>query len=289
MRLEQRWGVCAAVAALTAAGIVLGQAARQTDVQSFEVASVKRNNSGEQGGRLQAQPGGRFTAVNATVRQLILRAYAVQDYQIVGAPRWVSSDRFDIEAKAAGDVTPERLSAMLRSLLAERFKLVVHNDTRDLPIYALVPARKDGKLGPRIRQSKIDCDAVAEEAIARGGAPPPVAPGERPPCSIGFGGMGQMAARSKPISQLLPFFSQVTERPVVDRTGLKGSFDIDLTWTPDPSSALFAAAPPDAAPVDPNGPSIFTAVQEQLGLKLESQKAPLPALVIERIEAPTEN
>jgi len=284
MRLNRcRW-TCAIAAYLTAG--LFGQ----NGGQSFEVASVKRNNSGEQGGRTQIQPAGRFTAVNATVRQLILRAYEVQDFQIVGEPKWVNSDRFDIEARAEGEVTPARLPAMLKSLLAERFKLVVHNDTRDLPIYALVLARKDGRLGPKLRVSTVDCDAVAEEALStRNGAPPPVAPGERPPCSIGFGGMGQMAARSKPISQLLPFFSQVTQRTVTDRTGLKGSFDIDLTWTPDPSSPLLETAPPDAAPVDPNGPSIFTAVQEQLGLKLESAKAPLPALVIDRIEAPTAN
>jgi uncharacterized protein (TIGR03435 family) len=276
--------VCSGVLWLTAG--VFGQSAGK----SFDVASVKRNNSGEQGGRLQAQPGGRFTAVNATLRQLILRAYAVQDYQIVGEPKWVDSDQFDIEAKAAGDVTAGQLAAMLKSLLAERFKLAAHTETRDLPIYALVLARMDGKLGPKLRASKVDCDAVAEEALAtRGGAPPEAARGELPPCGIGFGGMGQMAARSKPISQLLPFFSQVTQRTVVDRTGLKGGFDADLTWTPDPSSPLLAAAPPDAAPADPNGPSIFTAVQEQLGLKLESQKAPLPALVIDRIEPPTAN
>lgn len=276
--------VCAAV--MAAATGVFGQAGGQ----SFEIASVRRNNSGEQGGRLQAQPGGRFTAVNATVRQFILRAYAVQDYQIVGEPKWVNSDRFDIEARASGDVTPARLSAMLKSLLAERFKLATHTETRELPIYALVLARKDGKLGPQLRASKVDCGAVAEESLAtRAGAPPEVAPGEAPPCSIGFGGMGQMAARSKPIAQLLPFFSQVTQHTVVDRTGLTGDFDADLTWTPDPSSLLLATAPPDAAPADPNGPSIFTAVQEQLGLKLESQKAPLPALVIDRIEPPTAN
>jgi uncharacterized protein (TIGR03435 family) len=281
MRLDQLRWACAAIAALLAAGL---------QGQSFEVASVKRNNSGGQGGRTQIQPSGRFTAVNATVRQLILRAYEVQDFQIVGEPKWVNSDHFDIEAQAAGEVTQARLLAMLKSLLVERFRLAAHNDTRDLPVYALVLARKDRKLGPQLRVSKVDCDAVAQQALSTGnGEPPPVAPGERPPCSIRFGGMGQMSARSKPIAQLLPFFSQVTQRTVVDRTGLTGGFDADLSWTPDPTSPLLGTAPPDAAPFDPNGPSIFTAVQEQLGLKLEPAKAPLPALVIDRIEAPTAN
>jgi uncharacterized protein (TIGR03435 family) len=276
--------VYVAVAALVPWALV-GQSGNREP--SFEVASIKRNTTGEPGGRIQIQPGGRFTTTNATVRQLVLRAYDVQDFQIVGGPSWIYSDRFDIAAKAAGDLTPERVSLMLRRLFVERFKLAVHTETRDLPIYALVLAKKDGGVGPKLRRSNIDCDAVAAEAAAQGGAPPPLRPGEPPPCSIGFGAFGQMAARGKPLSQLLTFFSQVTQRTVVDRTGLSGSFDIDLTWTPDPSFP----APPTAGtpPVDSNGPSMFTAVQEQLGLKLESEKAPLQALVIDRIELPSEN
>jgi uncharacterized protein (TIGR03435 family) len=254
---------------------------------AFEVASVKRNKSGEQGGRIVVQPGGRFNALNATIQQVILRAYGVQGFQIAGGPSWINSERFDIDAKAASDLTPDQFSTALKTLLGERFKLAVHTETRDLPIYALVLAKKDGKLGPQLRRSRVDCDAVAAAAAAQGGAPPPVAPGEWPPCSIGFSGAGQMGARSKPLSQLLTFFSQVTGRTVVDRTGLTGGFDIDLKWTPEPSS--LPLLPPGAPPADPNGPSIFTAIEEQLGLKLESQKAPLQALVIDGIELPTEN
>jgi uncharacterized protein (TIGR03435 family) len=255
---------------------------------TFEVASVKRNKSGEAGGRLQIQPGGRFNAVNATVRQIIVRAYGIQDSEIVGAPQWTNSERFDIAAKAERDLTPQEFSEMLKNLLRERFQLKVHNATQDQPIYALVIARKDGNLGPQLRRSNVDCDKIAEEAIAlRGGAPPEMPKGEHQPCSIGFSGAGRMFARSKPISQLLTFFSQVTQRPVENRTGLEGGFDVDLTWTSGAVSSV--AESPDAISADLGRPSIFTAVQEQLGLKLESVKAPLATLVIDSIERPMEN
>ena len=224
--------------------------------QSFEVASVKPNQSGDLGGRTELQPGGRLRAVNVTVRQLLLRAYGVQDFQIVGGPGWISSDRFDIEAKADSSATAGSMAAMLRNLLIERFKLTVHRETRDLPIYALVMARSDGRLGPKLA-SNVDCDAVAEEAVARGGAPPPVKAGEAPPCSIGFSGLGQMSVRSKPMADVVRVLSQLTEQVVVDGTGISGGVDFDLSWAPDLAA-------------DATEPSIFTAVQEQLGLKLES-------------------
>lgn len=133
-----------------------------------------------------------------------------------------------------------------------------HRNT-DLPVYALVLARKDKTLGPQIKPSKVDCDAIAEEAQSRGGVPPPMPRGEEPLCSIGFSGRGRMSSRSKPISDLLTFFSQTTQRMVIDRTGLKGGWDIDLTWTPD---AAVTPAFDDAAQTDSTGPSVFTAVQE---------------------------
>lgn len=248
---------------------------------------MKRNDSGQPGGRLEMQPGGRFEAVNATVRQLIVRAYQLQDSQIVGAPGWTNSERFDITARAGRDLTPEQFSAMLKNLLADRFQLSVHTEAEDQQTYALILARKDGKLGPNLRPSNVDCNKVAEEAMAlRGGAPPEVRSGEFPPCSIGMSGAGKMSARSKPLSQLLPFFTQVTGRPVEDRTGLRGPFDADLTWTQAPASA---SPTPEAADAGLGGPSIFTAVEEQLGLKLESVKAPLLTIVVDHIEMASEN
>jgi uncharacterized protein (TIGR03435 family) len=177
---------------------------------------------------------------------------------------------------------------MLQSLLAERFKLATHKDTRELPIYSLEVARSDGRLGPQLRPATVDCEAMIAAARARGGPPPaPPAPGERPICGIRIN-PGRLSGGGFPLSQFAATLSQFVQRIVVDRTGLSGNFDVDLTWTPDqlPQGGPPPGAPP-LPPADPNGPSIYTAVQEQLGLKLESAKGPVDVLVIDRAESPT--
>jgi len=260
---------------------------------TFEVASVKPNKSGDGRVMLGIQPGGRFTATNVALRMLIRTAYQLQDFQIVGGPGWIASDRFDIVAKAEGNLPPTApggppgpLQLMLRALLADRFSLVAHEDTRDLPTYALVHARGDKRLGPQLRRSEIDCAKMA--AVRRRGAPPftPPQPGERPSCGIRIGA-GQLSAGGIPLSQFATALAPFVQRVIVDRTGLSDNFDVDLSWTPD---QMPQGAPPQGAsplpPIDPNGPSIFTAVQEQLGLKLESERAPVTVLVIDRVQQP---
>jgi len=268
--------------------------APSADTPAFEVASVKPNKSGDGRVMIGMQPGGRFTATNVPLRMLIRNAYQLQDAQLVGGPDWIASDRFDIMAKAEGDPPPTPpgtagpIQLMLRTLLADRFKLVVHNETRELPIYALVLARSDGRLGPQLRPAAVDCAAMAA-ARGRGGPPPALPqPGERPTCGMRIG-PGQMAGGGFPLSQFATTLSQFVQRGVVDRTGLTGNFDLDLTWTPDFQGRGGPPPPgaPDLPPIDPNGPSIFTAVQEQLGLKLDSQKGPVDVLVIDRVEQPT--
>jgi hypothetical protein len=135
--------------------------------QAFEVASVKPNKSGDGRISIQMQPGGRFTATNFPLRELIRMAYGVQNSQLVGGPDWIGSERFDIVAKAESDPSPSPpggppgpMLMMVRNLLVERFKLAVHNETKDLPIYALVMARADGRLGPQLRASQVDCAAL---------------------------------------------------------------------------------------------------------------------------------
>jgi uncharacterized protein (TIGR03435 family) len=265
------------------------------------------------------QPGGRYTATNITLRMLINQAYQIQPFQLAGAPDWINADRFDIIAKAEGDIVPGPngpLPLMLRALLADRFKLAVHHETRELPIYALVKARSDGSLGPQLNPSTVDC------ATARGrGGPPPLGvgpggpggpgpggpggrgpggplfgPGGRPPCGQMIG-PANIAAGGASMAQLATLLSGRVNRIVVDRTGMTGNFDLDLNWTPDqmpqqPQQLSPGALPPGAPPlppIDPNGPSIFTAVQEQLGLKLESTKGPVDVVVIDRVEQPTED
>ena len=264
---------------------------------TFEVASVKPNKTGDPRVMLGMQPGGRMTATNVPLRLLIRNAYQLQDSQLVGGPSWVANDRFDIVAKAEGNLPPQMpgslgpMQYMMRNLLKERFKLVMHKETRELPVFSLVLARNDGRLGPQLKKSDVDCAALAA-ARGRAGAPPPMppAPGERLQCGMRIGG-GQLSGGGFPVAELARTLSQLTGRMVIDRTGLTGPYDIDLSWTPDPNQFGGPLGPPPPGftppPIDPNGPSIFTALQEQLGLKLDSDKGPMEVMVIDSVEPPT--
>ena len=263
----------------------------------FEVASVRLNTSGTNQVTMGIQPGGRFTAVNMPLALLIRSAYRLQESQLIGAPDWVSTERYDIIAKGEGEFGPPapggglgRQQLMLQSLLEERFKLKPRRETRQLPIYALVLARQNGKLGPALKPSAIDCQALAA-ARKQGAAPPdPPKAGERPQCGTHMG-FGRIAG-GMPMTSLARLMSDVVQRSVIDSTGLAGDFDLELSWTPDqlPSRPGMPADQPfrmNGVVIDPNGPSIFTAVQEQLGLKLDATRGPVEVLVIDHIERPT--
>ena len=268
----------------------------------FEVASIKPNNSGDGRIMMGMQPGGRFTATNITLIQLIRNAYQLQPNQIVGGADWMTNDHYDIAAKAEdGAVSgpqpppgqPGPVQLMLRALLAERFKLVAHNEDREMPIFALVLSRPDGKLGPQLTKSDVDCSTVAGRGRGLGAPPPPgpPQPGQVPPCSIRMG-FGNMIVGSSSMAQIANSLSQFAGRMVVDKTGLPGSYDMTLNWTPDTVPQRPPGAPEplvNGVPIDPNGPSLFTAVVEQLGLKLDSQKAPIKVLVIDKAEKPIAN
>lgn len=262
---------------------------------SFEVASVKANHSGDHMVSLMNAPGGRFTAKNVSVKMLIRLAYKVQDFQITGGPGWIDSERYDIEAKPEGsgpatspappsddrrEAAMEEQRLRIQALLADRFGLAVHRDTKELPVYALVVAKGGAKLQPA--------------AAARDSPEPPAAPSPKGPMFKGRGmrmGRGELSGQSAPLSMLAESLSNQIGRTVVDRTGLTGLYDFTLKWTPEESQPQMFPGPPPvdrAASPDP-GPSIFTAIQEQLGLKLESQKGPVPILIIDRIEKPSEN
>ncbi|HKT80640.1 MAG TPA: TIGR03435 family protein [Vicinamibacterales bacterium] len=255
----------------------------------FEVASVRPNKSGANVMRIGMQPGGRFTAENVPLRQLVRFAYQLQDFQIVGGPDWVKDIRYDVVAKAENDVPPAQpgtvgpLQLMVRALLADRFKLKVHDEEREMPIYALVVARADKKLGDKLTPAAVDCQAMMAQ---RNGPPPAPAPNGRPTCGMRIG-PGQMMGGGFPISQLASALSPMVQRYVVDRTGLTGNYDLEMTFTQEQS---FPAPGGAAVPaVDPSGPSIYTALQEQLGLKLESQRGQVKVLVIDAAEQPTED
>lgn len=309
--LALRVGLKVALPAALAVGAFMVRATAQTPapnpLPTFEVASVKPNKSGDGFIRFGFQPGGRFTAQNAPFIELVRFAFAVQPFQIEGGPAWIRSDRFDVTAKADSAIPPVApgqlgpIQFMMQSLLAERFKLKARRETKEMPIYALVLARSDGRLGKQIERSKVDCEALAAArgrsgmdvarggGPGRGGPPSPPAPGERPQCGMfmGPGPMGvRLAAGGVTMAQVAQTLSQRVNRVVVDRTGLTGLYEFDLEFTPDqapPPGALTGQAPP----FDPNGPSVFTALQEQLGLKLDAQRGPVEMLVIDSVEPPT--
>ena len=251
---------------------------------AFEVASVKPNTSGDGRVLMTPQPGGRLNLVNVPLRLMIRYAYRVQDFQVVGGPDWISTARFDVVAKAeGGNPSQEELQLMLRSLLADRFKLVVRSDKSEMPTYSLVPARADGKTGAQLRKSDANCGPASAPS-----APP--APGQLPPCGFNLG-FGNLKARGSTMAALASTLSTFAGRIVVDRTGLAGGYDVDLNWTPDQIPRPVGDQPVqvNGVTVDPNGPSLFTALQEQLGLKLESTKGPVDVLVVERAEKPAED
>jgi uncharacterized protein (TIGR03435 family) len=274
---SQRFLVAAMIA-----GSSLALGAQSGDLK-FEVASIKPNTFVDGPTEMGTQPGGRVTIINVPLRLLIRNAYEIQDSQLVDAPQWIAEERFDIVAKANGEIprpvpgNPGPLQGMMRSLLAERFKLAVHRETRDIPAYTLQFARSDRRLGPQLHPSRTDCAALA--ASGR----PQASPDEKPRCGVRANG-GHMLAGGLPVAQLATLLSTMVDRTVVDRTGLSGAYDFELNWTPDRTPRRL-----DAAPSSPDNPSIFTALREQLGLKLESAKTPTEVLIIDHVERPTPN
>ena len=237
----------------------------------FEVATVRPNNSGETTASLGPRRGGRLNGTNQTARNLIRNAFNLQPYQMIGGPGWMDSDRFDIVAKAAdadldakGMMSSPQFMLRLQALLEDRFELVAHWETRELPVYAIVVAA-DGKLGPKLRAHAGDCDRAR---IA--GTPPTSGCGTR--TSVTPTG-GQMTGVGISMQTFARNLSGAAGRNVIDKTGLPGGYDFELAFVPDQSA-------------DTTGPSLFTAMQEQLGLKLEPGREPIQVLVIDRAERP---
>jgi len=265
----------------------------------FEVASVKVNDSGDFRRGLGPAPGGRFSAINAPLRELIAFAYGVPNaranLQIVGGPAWVDSERFNVDAVAAGGTIPQgQAGPMLRAVLADRFKLHVHEESREVPVYHLVMDRSDNRLGSKLRQSAIDC---AARRAARGrGTPPPGPQGPpaaapqgpppdpstiRPTCGLRQAA-GRFAGDAVPMSQLIEALAPMAGRIIIDQTGLGGYYDIDLEWTVEPRSSRQDGAP--EVVVDRDAPGLFTALREQLGLRLENARGAVGVVVIDSIE-----
>src|SRR6185503_10402317 len=277
----------------------------------FDVASVKTNKSGPTMMMMRTLPTS-FNVTNVPLRLLISQAYRLSPYQMVGAPSWIDSERFDIIAKAPEGSRPDQTMLMLRGLLAERFKLKVHTETRETQIYALVLARSDSKLGPKMSVSTDDCEKILAErrataAAARAGGAGPVpftmpGPNEKPVCTINMrptpvtNGMPVLNFRGggQPMQTIVNQISSILNKRVVDRTGLTGLYDFEMQFSMGGQMPLTTQAPgagaggaTTAAPVD-DGPTMFDAVRE-LGLKLESERGPVEHFVIDSVERPTED
>ena len=258
--------------------IIVGAQTAAPNAQNatFDVVSVKANKSGSGSTMVGTQPGGRFVMTNGTLQTLILNAYGYLPFEVAGLPQWASAERYDVIAQAGRAVALDEMHAMMKALLADRFKLVTHVDVQELPAYTLVRVRPDGQLGPRLKAWDVDCAAVA---AGRGApAPKPSAQPARPaPPMCGMtAGPGYYMAGGVTLAALASSLQSTLERRVADKTGLPGEYEIAIRWAAD-----------DREPGDL--PSLFTALQEQLGLKLEPGKAPAKVLVVDRIERPTEN
>jgi uncharacterized protein (TIGR03435 family) len=257
----------------------------------FEVASIKPNLRGGSLVHLQPSPGGRLLAENFSLRMLMSRAYGVELFQISGGPVWIDTDRYDVQAKAAGNPTEKQITGpMLERLLENRFHLKVHREIRQLPVYELTVA----KGGPKIHPSKNGiCTPFTMNSVLPG-------LGEPRPTFCGFRGFGvegtnrTLDALGITIAELTAGLSKGDlRRTVIDKTGLAGIYDVHMKFVIDaqgrlPLSASDVSAPP-VETFETNGPSIFTAMQEQLGLRLDSTRGPVAMIVIDRVEKPSQN
>jgi uncharacterized protein (TIGR03435 family) len=267
---------------------------------TFVVASVRPSAPGLRSVGIGRPVNGTVRGVRATVRQMVAYAYNLDplirhDPEPVGGPAWVGEDQFDIQAKGQADLSFADSREMVMSLLVDRFRLRVHTERRELPVYTLTLAKNDGTLGPSLRRSSTDCSAFSATLATTGQLARAKVVG--PSCGLNTGGApaiaqvlgvpndqpaGTLVSRgTATIAELVIAITRSPEidRRVVDRTGLSGTFDVDLRWVP-VRSGLLAVTPIDAL-------SIFTALQEQLGLKLVSQREPLEVVVIDAVERPT--
>ena len=257
----------------------------------FEVVSVKRNRDGGPGSYMGVQPGGRFIVTNLPVRQVIWSAFGIRSFQLTGEADWVGSERYDIQAKAPDGavVTSEAMNLMLQAMLADRFKLKVRRETRDSPVYELVVARSDRRLGEHLRRTSDDC--VTNLGRGTVGPPPPlIGPRDPIPCGLLNSGGNRFVAGGRTMGQLATLLAPQVQRMVVDKTGLTGLYDFDLQFLPDPlGDSGTPGVPVRMLRVVNDVPPLMTAIEQQLGLTLQAARGAVEYVVIEGIERPSED
>ena len=273
---EYRSGWLALVLSLIACVGTLSarQAPSRSDGASFELTSVKRNVSGSENAGIRNQPNGSFTGTNVTLRPFIARAYEVRVFQVTGGAPWIDFDRFDIVGRGPDGTPTAMRPAMLRGLLADRFKLRTHTETREQPVYALVLARPDGRFGPQLKRSPLPCGSPGPAVVA----------GQTALCGVDGSvnsGVGTITTWGTPMDRIAAALANyAVNRFVINRTGLDGGFDVVGLRFMAEGFDLPAANRPDDVP------SIFTALEEQLGLKLEPARGPVPFVVIDSVQPP---
>lgn len=239
---------------MLAGGMVFAQPA-------IDVASIKPSDPGitAMNNHFSAD---RFTLTGYAAKTLIEQAHSVKDYQVLNAPDWTRSERWTLEVKTTVPTNYQQKFQLLQPLLAERFQLKIHHETRTMPVYSLAVA----KGGPKLRTPD---------------------PNERGYMMFG----NQIIGRKYDITMLARNLEGELNVPVVDKTGLTGIYDLDLKWTPDPARPDFGDVhnPAELPAPDPNRPGIFTAIREQLGLELKAEKRPVDVIVIDHIERPSPN
>ncbi len=261
-------------AAFAQAGASAATATPPLKTPEYEVVSVKQNKSGKNSSMSNQTPGG-FTMTNtmliSVIRQAFMLYHSAED-QITGLPAWAKSEHFDIQGKVSEadiplmpNLRPEQHAQMMESLLADRFKMVAHRETKEMPIYALLI----GKHGSKLTEAKPD--------------PPPGDVPRQSGCHTNgcmMSNNGHLEARGVPVESITDMLTQITQRTVLDKTSLPGKYDFTLDWTPAEDSATATAT---------SAPELFTAIQEQLGLRLEAQRGPVDGVVIDHIEEPSAN
>jgi len=262
-----RFITAALLLALTS-GSVVAQSSKE-----FEIVTIKPNSEKDNRFMLRYPQGGAFTATGVTLKMLVMSAYEVPSFQVSGGPSWIGAERWDIQAKAEGipgRMPRNQFDDMLRALIEKRFQLKVRREAKEMPVYALVVAKNGPKLVPHTGEAPKPGDALRM-------------------------GYGSLRFQKAGIARLAFELSTLFGRPVIDATALTGEYDFALDWTPEPGQGgpgaigLPPAADPPPPAVDKSSPSIFTAIQEQLGLRLDSKKAPVDVIVIDTAAKPSEN
>jgi uncharacterized protein (TIGR03435 family) len=251
---------------LMAAVVAMGVGLSQTQAPVFEVATVKANLSGRAGWEFPAPVHGKLTVINASLKMLIAAAYSVDRVRVTGGPGWASADRFDIVAQGDASASARQVWQMLQGLLTERFGLVLHRETKEMPVYALTVAKGGSKLGKAVEGGT----GIQQFRMRDGG--------------------GAILGENATLDGLARALSTTLDRPVVNRTGLIGSFDLhDLRWSGDAEKGppQMEVRTEERGATAGDMPSIFVAIQEQLGLRLDSAKGPVELLVIDRAERPS--